>query len=143
MPETVLTKYPIVLATAATRKEGLTRKQFWEHNESIYVPLLKKTAGKVHPLTWTRRYHIDDDECPLGVPRQIIGTSDGLDWDCFGEMTFADELHYQQFIAFMNSDNAAPIIEEEEKFCDAPNTKLIVMRREVSVGERADVQKLE
>jgi hypothetical protein len=43
----------------------------------------------------------------------------------------------------MNSDDAAPILEEEEKFCDAPNTKLIVMRREVSVGERADVQKLE
>ena len=57
--------------------------------------------------------------------------------------TFADELHYQQFIAFMNSDNAAPIIEEEEKFCDAANTKLIVMRREVSVGERAQVQQLD
>lgn len=43
----------------------------------------------------------------------------------------------------MNSDIAAPIIEEEEKFCDAANTKLIVMRREVSIGERAQVQKLD
>jgi hypothetical protein len=89
MPETVISKYPYILATVATRKEGFTRKQFWEYNENTYVPLLKKTAGEVHPLTWTRRYHIDDDECPMGVPRHIIGTADGLDWDCFGEMVCA------------------------------------------------------
>lgn len=86
MPETVISKYPLILVTVATRKEGLTRKQFWEHNETIYAPLLKKTAGQMHPLTWTRRYHVDEDECPTGVPRHIIGGSDGLDWDCFGEM---------------------------------------------------------
>ena len=57
--------------------------------------------------------------------------------------TFADELHYQQFIAFMNSEIAAPILEEEEKFCDAATTKLIVMRREVSIGARAQVVKLD
>lgn len=42
----------------------------------------------------------------------------------------------------MHSDAAVPLVEEEEKFCDAPNTKLLVMRREVSTGERAEVQKL-
>lgn len=86
MPETVISKYPYILVTVATRKEGLTRKQFWEHNETVYAPLLKKTAGKVHPLTWTRRYHVDEEEGPMGIPRLIIGTGDGLDWDCFGEM---------------------------------------------------------
>jgi hypothetical protein len=43
----------------------------------------------------------------------------------------------------MHSDIAVPILEEEEKFCDAANTKLIVMRREVSIGERAQVKKLD
>jgi hypothetical protein len=86
MPETVISKYPFILVTVATRKEGLTRKEFWEHNETKYAPLLKKTAGKVHPLTWTRRYHIDDDEGPTGIPKHILGTGDCLDWDCFGEM---------------------------------------------------------
>lgn len=43
----------------------------------------------------------------------------------------------------MNSDDAGPILEEEEKFCDAANTKLLVMRREVSIGERAQVHKLD
>lgn len=57
--------------------------------------------------------------------------------------TFADELHYQQFIAFIQSDDAIKLLEEEEKFCDAANTKLVVMRREVSIGERAHVQKLD
>lgn len=57
--------------------------------------------------------------------------------------TFADELHYQQFIAFMHSDIAVPILEEEENFCNPANTKLIVMRREVSIGDRAQVQKLD
>jgi len=55
--------------------------------------------------------------------------------------TFADELHCQQFITFLQSDIAVPVLEEEEKFCDAANTKLLVMRREVSLGERAEVQK--
>lgn len=43
----------------------------------------------------------------------------------------------------MHSDIAGPILEEEEKFCDPANTKLIVMKREVSIGERAQVQKLD
>jgi len=86
MPETVLSKYPYILATVATRKEGTTRDEFREHNETIYAPLLKKFAGKVHPLTWTRRYHVADGEGPLGIPRQILGTDESLDWDCFGEM---------------------------------------------------------
>jgi hypothetical protein len=59
------------------------------------------------------------------------------------QQTFADELHYQQFITLINSEMAEPVLSEEEKFCDAANTKLIVMRREVSIGERAQVQKLE
>jgi hypothetical protein len=86
MPETVISKYPYILATVATRKEGLTREEFRIHNETIYAPLLKKVAGKVHPLTWTRRYHVDEEEGPMGVPRLIIGTAEGMDWDCFGEM---------------------------------------------------------
>ena len=86
MPNTVISKYPFILVTVATRKEGMTRKQFWEYNETIYAPLLKKLAGVFHPLAWARRYHVDDDEGPTGVPRHILGTPDGLDWDCFGEM---------------------------------------------------------
>lgn len=43
----------------------------------------------------------------------------------------------------MHSDDAMPVLDEEEKFCDAANTKLIVMRREVSIGERAQVHKLD
>lgn len=160
MPETVISKYPFILATVATRKEGLTREQFRNHNETIYAPLLQKLAGKTHPLTWTRRYHVDDKEGPLGVPRLLIGTDDGMDWDCFGEMvclsayghfnpmlmsydqTFADELHVQQFITFMHSELAEPVLEEEGKFADPEKTKLLVMRRDVSIGERAEVRKI-
>jgi hypothetical protein len=129
------TKYPFILTTVATRKEGITRAEFQHHNEEIYAPLLKKVAGKLHPLAWTRRYHVDDSECPIGVPRLLIGGDDGLDWDCLGEMTFEDELHYQQFIALMHSDTAVPMLEEEEKFADPTKTKLIVMRRGISIRE--------
>lgn len=87
--KTVLTNYPFILAVFTTRKEGLTREQFQTHQETIYVPLLQRTSGKTHPLAWSRRYHIGDDECPTGVPHQLIGTMEGLDWDCVGEMTFA------------------------------------------------------
>lgn len=86
MPETVISKYPFILATVATRKEGLTREEFRNHNETHYVPLLKKCAGAAHPLTWTRRYHVDDSEGPAGIPRVLIGSDEGMDYDCFGEM---------------------------------------------------------
>ena len=129
------TKYPFVLTTVATRKEGITRADFQRHNEEIYAPLLKKVAGKLHPLAWTRRYHVDDSECPTGIPRVLIGRDDGLEWDCLGEMTFEDELHFQQFIAFMHSDAAVPVLKEEEKFADLEKTKLIVMKRESTMRE--------
>ena len=133
MPQT--TTYPYILTTVATRKEGVTPAEFQRHNEELYAPLLKKTAGKLHPLAWTRQYHVDDSECPTGVPRVLIGTAEDMDWDCMGVMTFADELHYQQFIAFMHSDDAVPILTEEEKFADPGKTKLIVMKRGVSTRE--------
>jgi hypothetical protein len=129
------TKYPFILTTVASRKENITRAEFQRHNEEIYAPLLKKVAGKLHPLVWTRRYHVDESECPIGIPRVLIGGDDGLDWDCLGEMTFEDELHLQQFIAFMHSDAAVPMLEEEDKFADPGKTKLIVMKRGISVRE--------
>lgn len=41
----------------------------------------------------------------------------------------------------MHSDEAEPALEEEGKFAIPEKTKLIVMRREVTIGERATVQK--
>lgn len=160
MPETVITKYPFVLVTLATRKEGVTLEQFRHHNETVYAPLVKKVLGKVHPLAWMRRYHVEEGEGPKGVPRFIIGADDGLTWDCWGEMvcalvqqdeqdadhlpqTFADELHCQQFLTFLHSEEAEPVLEEEGKFADPEKTRLFVMRREHTIGERAEVQKLE
>ena len=79
-----MSKYPFILATVATRKEGITREQFRYHNETHYAPLLREVAGAAHPLTWTRRYHVEDGEGPAGVPRVLIGSDDALGWDCFG-----------------------------------------------------------
>jgi hypothetical protein len=42
----------------------------------------------------------------------------------------------------MNTDAAEPVLEEEGKFADPEKTKLMVMRREHTLGERAQVQKL-
>ena len=138
MPHTMLTKtstYPYILTTVATRKEGVSREEFHRHNEEIYAPLLKKVAGKVHPLSLTRHYHVDESECPVGVPRVLIGDDDGMDWDCMGVMAFEDELHLQQFIAFMHSDDALPVLEEEGKFAETTKTKLLFMKKGVSVRE--------
>lgn len=41
----------------------------------------------------------------------------------------------------MHSEVAEPMLEEESKFAIPEKTKLIVMRRDVTVGERAQVQK--
>lgn len=128
------TTYPYVLATYASRKPGFTREQFRIYNEQIYGPLVKKTFGNAYPLTWIRQYHVDDAELPTGISRILVGADD-QEWDCYGVMTFADELHLQQFMAFMHSDEAAPVLEEELKFADPAKTKLIIMRRAVSVKD--------
>ena len=126
-------KYPIMLTTIATRKEGTTRAAFYEHNETHYAPLLKKKAGKVHPLAWNRMYHVDESELPMGLTRLLIGNNSSadevVDWDCMGQMVFEDELHLQQFITFMHSEEALEVLAEEEKFTDASKTKLLVMKR--------------
>ncbi len=128
--------YPYIITTVATRKEGVTRAEFQRHNEEIYAPLLKKIAGNMHPLTWTRHYHVDDSELPTGIPRVLIGGDDGTDWDCLGTMAFEDELHLQQFIVFMQSDAGVPVLEEEEKFADPTKTKLLIMKKGVSVRDK-------
>jgi hypothetical protein len=126
-------KYPITLVTLATRKEGVTRAAFHEHNETLYAPLLKRKAGKVHPVAWNRIYHVDESELPIGLSRLLIGSSSSadevFDWDCMGQMTFEDELHLQQFITFMHSEEALEVLAEEEKFADPTKTKLLVMKK--------------
>ena len=132
MAATPATKYPVVLVTVATRKEGVTRAEFYKHTETYYAPLLEQNAGKVHPLAWNRLYHVDESEAPIGLSRVLIGSDsadDVFDWDCKGEMVFADELHLQQFITFMHSEEALFVLAEEEKFADPTKTKLLVMKR--------------
>ncbi|KAF1979426.1 hypothetical protein BU23DRAFT_595288 [Bimuria novae-zelandiae CBS 107.79] len=138
MLDTIITKYPFVIVTTVTRKPGLTREQFRHHLETAYAPLVKKVTGNLHPLTWTRRYHIDDGEGPKGLPRVLVGVDDNLA-DCFSEMTFVDELHCQQFLAFMHTKDAEPLLEEEAKFADMEKMKIIIMRREYSFRE--EIQK--
>lgn len=43
----------------------------------------------------------------------------------------------------MHSEGAEAILEDEENFCNTALTKVIVMRRGVTLGERAEVQKLD
>jgi hypothetical protein len=59
-------------------------------------------------------------------------TQHWMDWSCFTEMTFEDELHFQQFLAFIYSDASAPLIELEHTFVVAEKTKVVLQKRTIS-----------
>ncbi|EOA85205.1 hypothetical protein ACJQWK_06435 [Exserohilum turcicum] len=128
------TKYPVVLTALTRRKEGTTIEEFLDYNENVFAPLVKKIAGKVYPLSWSRHYHVEDSECPMGLTRILVGSNvdESMDWDVIGEMLFEDELHLQQFITFLHSDAALEIFEEEAKFIDQSKKKMVVMKRAVT-----------
>ncbi|KAF2449962.1 hypothetical protein P171DRAFT_517561 [Karstenula rhodostoma CBS 690.94] len=141
MPDKAIPLYPFIIGVEATRKEGTTRKQFRDHYETFYVPLLKKLVGKTHPLTWTRRYNLEEGEGPFGVPKLLIGTDADMGWDCYSEMTFADELHCQQFITLMHSDEVEPMLEEERKFTEPEKLRMIVLRRDITIDDSARAER--
>lgn len=133
--------FDYVFVQLASRKEGLTLTQFKRHHEDVWVPLVKEVCGHLFPLTWTRRYLAESEHeaqrkpGAAGLPALLIGNKEDVGWDCLSEMTFSDELHFQQFFARINEiETGQRLLEEERKFSDSSKLKFIVMEATTDVN---------
>lgn len=125
---------PYAFVQLVSRKEGLTLAEFKDHFENKFAPLMKEICGPLFPLTWVRRYIAQEANeeqkkpGPMGLPALLIGRHEDIGWDSFSEMTFQDELHFQQYFALINEQEPAEkLLAEEKKFSDINKLKFIVM----------------
>lgn len=113
-----------------TRRPDLSPDEFKDYMERVHVPIIKNLMGDVYP-TYRRRYpqRVESGAGDrLGLPAAckqtakphspivLVGSPDDLGWDMMGEMVFRDELHLQQGLAIMNSDDGQKIKDDEENF---------------------------
>jgi hypothetical protein len=134
MPLTVLLFY--------TRLPELAFADFKEHMENVYLPLLKKTFG-CHQPTQIRTQYVEvvssgagdrlgaatasKTRNPPDAPVVLVGSPSDLTWDAMCEMTFQDELQLQQCLAIANSEEGQPIKEDEERFSQPDQLRVVLM----------------
>lgn len=125
---------PYAFVQLISRKEGTTLPVFKDHMENKFAPLMKRLTGPLFPLTWVRRYiaweGTDEQrkEGHLGLPALLIGRHEEIGWDCISEMTFQDELHFQQYFALVNEEGPAEqLLAAEREFSDINKLKFIIM----------------
>ncbi|KAJ4290589.1 hypothetical protein N0V90_010807 [Kalmusia sp. IMI 367209] len=131
------------LVSLFCKREDITFREFKDALENEFVPLLEKITGPLFPLTYSRRYiaHEGNDRerarsGPLGIPALIVGRAESISWDALVEATFEDDLHLQQFMAFINESEAADqLLDCEARFSDSSKLRIIVMENNVSVSK--------
>ncbi|KAL4790361.1 EthD domain-containing protein [Aspergillus venezuelensis] len=113
-----------------TRKPGTTPAEFKTHYETVHVPLIKKLAGDLFPLSHRRLYLArpgpgDDCSYPVAV---VLGDQGDFTYDCITELTFPDEKAMQIFFAKRMEPGTKEVVEEDEnKFLQADKLKLVVL----------------
>jgi hypothetical protein len=117
---------------------------YWHSaRENEYVPLLLSIGGKTFPLKHTRNYvervksgagtragvgPASEARAPSSAPVVLLGNANEVDWDFFSEMEFRDELHFQQFFAIINEQEAADkLAEAEERFSVPEKLRIVVL----------------
>lgn len=141
--------YTIVLFVS--RKPGLSIADFKEHWEDKHVPLLKSVAGRAFPLSHTRHYvarvesgageragvtSASGRRASAAAPVVLVGNEEDVAWDGYAELTFRDELHFQQFFALVNDPEAADRIQQdEERFSDPSKFKVVVLGETISTRQ--------
>ena len=134
MPHTVLLFY--------TRLPELSSIQFKDHMETVYLPLLKKTMG-CHQPSQIRVQYVERVSSGAGdrlgattaskarnppeAPVVLVGSPGDLNWDAMCEMTFQDELQLQQCLAIANSSEGQAVKEEEERFSQPDELRVVLM----------------
>ena len=93
------------------RKPGLSRAEFREHYEKVYVPL---TLGLFPTIRKSVRNYIIPDDIPTGAAEP--------DFDCMTEVWFDDTEGYQAMIDAAAGDAGQAVLHCEKVFLDETET---------------------
>ncbi|KAF2639673.1 hypothetical protein P280DRAFT_428945 [Massarina eburnea CBS 473.64] len=126
-----------------TRKEGLTPQEFRDGMENISIPWMDGFTKLHKPVSFTRHYPVRLSS-ELGqrfaavsaipqdpnndAPVVLIGETKDIDWDVMIKAVYRDELHLQQYLAWVNEpDHAEQIAKCEEAYADPTRLKVVVI----------------
>lgn len=126
------------------RRSDFTPEQFKAHMENEYLPLLKTTMGPHFPQSLTLRY-VERVQSGAGdrfgatmsskyrnppeAPVVLVGSPSDVTWDCQCEMIFRDDLQLQQGYAVINSEAGQAVRDEEERFTDTEQMRIVLMEK--------------
>ncbi|KAF1949689.1 hypothetical protein CC80DRAFT_253920 [Byssothecium circinans] len=134
---------PFVIFLYLYRKPGLTFQEFRDGMENVAFPWLFEYYKPHQPLAWTRHY-----VCRRGsktgqrllaysappadpdpdAPVVMLGGITEFPWDVMIRVVYRDELHFNQYFAWLNEpENAANIAASEEEFSDPTKLKAVVI----------------
>lgn len=114
---------PVTLGITCFRLPSLNPEEFKVYYETKHVPLIKSLIdGDATPLSYRRNYL---NRTPDGGPALIRGDAAKVDWDCFVEITFTDDEHFQKYMTVYGA-NMKIIGAHEATFLD--QKKVIVAK---------------
>jgi hypothetical protein len=134
---------PFVVFLYQYRKDGITPKEFQDSMEGEIYPWLANYIGIHNPVAFTRHYpaRVNGEigrrfaalqALPPALDKDatvvLIGDAAEFPWDVMIRVEFRDELHFQQYFAFINEpEHADKIAEQEEKNSDPSKLRIEVI----------------
>jgi hypothetical protein len=114
------------------RKPSINPEEFREHYEMIHVPLVRKIAGSLFPLTHTRKYISREAKVVEGNPEYIAhvmaGEQADVGYDAVVEMTFQDQAAFYEFGGFLAQPAVAKQIQDDcEEFMDMSKAPAVIL----------------
>jgi uncharacterized protein (TIGR02118 family) len=94
------------------RKPGMSLKEFREYYETVHAPLYLSLIPKI--ATYRRNY-LTPVQSADDMENWNFSTQH---YDCMVEMTWHSQADYEEAMAFLLSDAATPLAEDEENFLD-------------------------
>lgn len=118
-----------------TRAAHITSEQFKQHYEHTHIPLAHSLVGASWPKEFKRRYLARIDRKGFGGPANpdrplltLRGETLNEDYDCIAELGFESEQLFQEFYKRVyDSDNAAILARDEERFLEPGKTRVVVV----------------
>lgn len=110
------------------RKAGMSPEDFHKHYEDVHMPLIRKLAGPLIPLSHTRLYVTrEGPECKEKMV-QPATNGEGIEYDAIAELVFRDQEHSHNYwkVLYAPETNGA-LYDDELKFMTRERLRIVEM----------------
>lgn len=110
------------------RKKDMTPEAFHKHYEDVHMPLIRRLASDLIPLSHTRLYVTRTGPSYAEKMVQAATNGEGIEYDAVAELVFQDEAHSNAYWKTLYAPGTEGVLEaDEHMFMDRERLRIVEM----------------